>query len=242
MTVAAAKTRETTPRVGRPPRVSVAAIIEAAREIGLERVTLKEIADRLGVALATLYRHVKNRDELVRLAAFEAALERRLPDSKHGHWTELATRYAETLFESFLAEPQIIAELLKGRIGPHAEVDVLEQFLGEIEKHGFSEEEGVRLFHAIGTLTIGAAAGAIGQKASHASGMPWTASMHDTLAQRDADELPRVRRVLPRALDADPHQWRPALDALLAGFAAQRSEPQRAATRAVTEIPKRRPK
>jgi AcrR family transcriptional regulator len=202
----------------------VAAIIDAAREIGLERVTLKEIADRLGVALATLYRHVKNRDELVRLAAFEAALERRLPDSTHAHWTELATRYAETLFESFLAEPQMIAELLKGRIGPHTEVDVLEQFLAAIAKHGFSEEEGVRLFHAIGTLTIGAAAGAIGLKASRASGTAWTISMRQTLADRDADALPRVRRVFPRALEANPHQWRPALDALLAGFAAQRSE------------------
>jgi AcrR family transcriptional regulator len=224
---AAAKTRDAPARVGRPPRVSVAAIIDAAREIGLDRVTLKEIADRLGVALATLYRHVKNRDELVRLAAFEAALERRLPDRAHSHWTELATRYAETLFESFLAEPQMIAELLKGRLGPHAEIDVLEQFLGEIAKHGFTEEEGVRLFHAIGTLTIGAAAGAIGWKASRASGTPWTTSLRHALADRDADELPRVRRVFPRALDANPHQWRPALDALLAGFAAARGEKRR---------------
>ncbi|HZP10863.1 MAG TPA: helix-turn-helix domain-containing protein [Nevskiaceae bacterium] len=224
MTASAAKVRQTSARVGRPPRVSVAAIIEAAREIGLERVTLKEIADKLGVALATLYRHVKNRDELVRLAAFEAALERRLPDSTHAHWTELATRYAETLFESFVAEPQMIAELLKGRIGPHAEVDVLEQFLTEIAKHGFSEEEGVRLFHAIGTLTIGAAAGAIGWNASRSAGTPWTDSLRRTLAERDADELPRVRRVLPRGIDTNPHQWRPALDALLAGIAAQRGQ------------------
>jgi AcrR family transcriptional regulator len=217
-------TTVTAARVGRPPRVTVAAIIEVAREVGLERVTLKEIADRLGVALATLYRHVKNRDELVRLAAFAAALERRLPDREHADWSELATRYAETLFESFLAEPQMIAELLKGRIGPHVEVDVLEQFLGEIAKHGFSEEDGVRLFHALGTLTIGAAAGAIGWKASRANGAPWTQSMRQTLADRDADELPRVRRVFPRALDESPHQWRPALDALLAGFAAQRAQ------------------
>lgn len=227
----AATATATPARVGRPPRVSVAAIIEAAREIGLERVTLKEVAERLGVALATLYRHVKNRDELVRLAAFEAALERRLPDSAHAHWTELATRYAETLFESFVAEPQMIAELLKGRIGPHAEVDVLEQFLTEITKHGFSEEEGVQLFHAIGTLTIGAAAGAIGWKASRSAGMPWTTSLRHTLAERDAEELPRVRRVFPRALDTDPHQWRPALDALLAGVAAAREETLKRRTR-----------
>jgi AcrR family transcriptional regulator len=222
-TAAVARTVRT-PRVGRPPRVSVPMIIDAAREIGLEAVTLKDVADRLGVALATLYRHVKNRDELVRLAAFEMALERRLPDSRHDHWTGLATRYAESLFESFVAEPQLISELLKGSIGPHAEIDVLEQFLGEMDKHGFNAEEGVTLFHAIGTLTIGAAAGAIGLKASRAAGANWSASMKAALAQRDPEELPRVRRVFPRALDANPHQWLPALQALLAGFAAARGE------------------
>lgn len=212
-------------KVGRPPRVSVPAIIEAAREIGLDRVTLKGIADHLGVALATLYRHVKNRDELIRLATFELALERRLPDSAHAHWTELATHYAESLYESFVAEPQLIAELLKGRIGPHAEIDVLEQFLTEVRKHGFAVEEGVQLFHAIGTVVIGAAAGAIGLKASRVSGTNWNTAMRNALARRDRDELPLVRRVFPRALEtASPHQWMPALQAMLAGFAAARAK------------------
>ena len=65
------------PRVGRPPRVSVPAIIQAALEIGLEQASLKQIAEKLGVAPATLYRHVRNRNELLRLAAFELTLARR---------------------------------------------------------------------------------------------------------------------------------------------------------------------
>ena len=40
------------PRVGRPPRVNAQAIIEAAIAIGLEGVTLKQVADRLGVGRA----------------------------------------------------------------------------------------------------------------------------------------------------------------------------------------------
>jgi AcrR family transcriptional regulator len=228
MALSAAVKNVVPPRVGRPPRVTVPAIIEVAREIGLDRVTLKEIADRLEIGLATLYRHVRNRDELIRLATFEAALERRLPDSSHAHWTELATRYAESLYDSFVAEPQLIAELLKGRIGPHAEIDVLEQFLTEIRKHGFSVEQGVQLFHSIGTIVIGAAAGAIGLKASRAGGTNWTAAMRNALAERDRDELPLVRRVFPRALDDNPHQWMPALQAMLAGFAAARGQKRRA--------------
>jgi AcrR family transcriptional regulator len=215
---------EVAPRVGRPPRVSARAIIQAAAEIGLENVTLKQVADRLGVGIATLYRHVSSRDEMVRLAAFQITLNRVLPESGARHWSELATRYAESLYESFLAEPQLIGELLKGRLGPHAEVDVLEQFLAAMERHGFSTAEAVQLFHAIGMITIGAAAGQIGLEASKAANAPWKSSIRRTLAERDRAELPRVRQVLPAALEYERIPWLPNLQKLLAGIAAARGE------------------
>lgn len=211
-------------RVGRPPRVTVQAIVAAALEIGLDKVTLKQIAEQLGVAQATLYRHVNNRDELLRLAAFQLTLQRQLPGAANAHWSELAIRYAESLYEAFIAEPQLISQLLKGELGPHAEVDVLEQFLSAIGEHGFSETEGMQLFHAIGMISIGAAAGAIGFKVSKASARPWGKAMRRTLAERDPAELPQVRRVLPATLEIDSIPWLPALNALLAGIAASRGE------------------
>jgi AcrR family transcriptional regulator len=224
----AANKLETTPaatsRPGRPALVNTQAILRAAIEIGLDGVTLKQVADRLGVAVPTLYRHVRNRDELVRLAAFQITLARVMPHKPGAHWSELARQYAESLYESFLAEPQLIGELLKGRLGPHAEVDVLEQFLAALDPHGFSLEEGARLFHAIGMVTIGAAAGAIGLNASWAENLPWSMEMRRTLAERDANELPRVRQVLPGLLQTETIPWKPTLERLLAGIAAERGE------------------
>ena len=211
-------------RVGRPPSVTVQAIVAAALEIGLEKVTLKQIADQLGVAQATLYRHVNNRDELLRLAAFQLTLQRQLPTAANAHWTDLAVRYAESLYEAFTSEPQLINQLLKGELGPHAEVDVLEPFLSAICQHGFNELVGVQLFHSIGMITFGAAAGAIGLKASKVAGKPWSESMRRTLAERDEAELTQIRRVLPATLNIDPIPWLPSLHALLAGIAASRGE------------------
>lgn len=211
-------------RVGRPPRVTVQEIVAAALEIGLEKVTLKQIADRLGVAQATLYRHVNNRDELLRLAAFQLTLQRQLPNAANAHWSDLAVRYAESLYEAFLNEPTLINQLLKGELGPHAEVDILEQFLGAICPQGFNELEGIQLFHSIGMITIGAASGAIGLKASKAMGKPWGESMRRTFAERDESELPQIRRVLPLTLNIDPIPWLPSLYALLTGIAAARGE------------------
>jgi AcrR family transcriptional regulator len=211
--------------VGRPPRVSVQAIVKAATEIGLENVTLKQVADRLGIGVATLYRHVHSREEMIRLAAFQLMLERAMPaDDSAAHWSELAMRYAESLYKTFLAEPQLVSELLKGRLGPHAEVDVLEQFMAVMARHGFPEQEAMQLFHAIGTVTIGAAAGAIGQGASRQGGIPWSVEIRRTLAAREKDELPRVRRVLPPLLDLEMVPWLPTLHALLTGIAETRGE------------------
>ncbi len=215
------------PRVGRPPRVQAQDIITAAIEIGLEKVTLKQVADRLDVGIATLYRHVRNRDELVRLAAFRVALASRLPKREAApatHWAAIAIGYAETLFESFSTEPQLVYELMKGRLGPDAEIDFLEQFLSALEPHGFSAEQGVHLHHAIAMLAIGAAVGANSVAACNSAGVPQDVAMRRALAERDPGELRRVRSALDVYLNAEPRQWMRSLQDLLTGIAVSRGE------------------
>ncbi|MFC4250813.1 MAG: TetR/AcrR family transcriptional regulator [Sinimarinibacterium flocculans] len=216
------------PRVGRPPRVQAPDIIAAAIEIGLDKVTLKQVADRLGVGIATLYRHVRNRDELVRLAAFRVALTSRLPrrDAEPaGHWTTVAIGYAETLFESFAREPQLVYELMKGRLGPDVEIDFLEQFLAALEPHGFTPAQGVQLHHAVAMLAIGAAVGATSVVAAVDAGLPQDAAMRRALAERGRHELPRVRSARDVYVNTDPSQWLRALHDLLRGIALSRGEP-----------------
>ena len=217
----------TAPRGGRPPRVQAQDIVNAAIEIGLEKVTLKQVADRLDVGIATLYRHVRNRDELVRLAAFRVALASRLPKREAApatHWGAIAVGYAETLFESFAREPQLVYELMKGRLGPDAEIDFLEQFLAALEPHGFSAEQGVHLHHAIAMLAIGAAVGANSVVACNSAGIPQDVAMRRALAERDPSELRRVRSALDAYLNAEPRQWMRALHDLLTGIAVSRGE------------------
>jgi AcrR family transcriptional regulator len=61
-----------------PDRTSLEEIIAAARAIveadGLARLTMQAVADRVGVRAPSLYKRVRNRDELVRLVA-EATVE-----------------------------------------------------------------------------------------------------------------------------------------------------------------------
>lgn len=212
------------PRVGRPPSLNTQDIIAAALEIGLDTVSFKQLAVRFRVNVATIYRYVRNRNELLRLAAFQLTLSRRLPDQEHAHWSQLALRYAEEMFESFMQEPELVAELLKGSIGPHVEIDVLDQFLGAMSRYGFSPDQGLRLHRAIGMMAIGAATGVIAVKARQAAGMPWQVEIRRTLIERADTDLPNVRLALGEYLNLDERSWLLPLHQLLAGIAAERGE------------------
>ena len=51
-------------KVGRPARIDRDAIAEAVLELGLDGISMKAVADHLGVSVAGLYHHVSNRREL----------------------------------------------------------------------------------------------------------------------------------------------------------------------------------
>ena len=212
------------PRPGRPPSVSTQAIIQAALEIGLDKVSFPQLAARLDVNVATIYRYVRNRAELLRLAAFQLTLSRRLPEQEHAHWSQLAMRYAEEMFESFMLEPELVGEFLKGSIGPHVEIDVLDQFLGAMARYGFSPEQALDLHEAVGILVIGAATGVIAVRARAAAGTPWQLEIRRTLAERADGELVQLRRAQKAYLHRDEWQWLLPLHQMLSGIAAERGE------------------
>ena len=79
-----------TERQGRPPTISRADVVDAAarlaEQVGLDRFTMSQLADELGVAPMTAYHHVANRTELVHLVV-ERLLDRiEIPGPEAGPW------------------------------------------------------------------------------------------------------------------------------------------------------------
>src|SRR5215471_13622158 len=62
-------------------------------EVGLDELTMRRLAERLGVKAASLYRHVRNKDELLALLGDEISAEIPLPRSS-GTWREQLTQSA----------------------------------------------------------------------------------------------------------------------------------------------------
>jgi AcrR family transcriptional regulator len=55
------------PRRGRPRKIDQTKIVAAAVELGLDAFTMQSVAEALGVSPATLYTHVRGRDEVLAL-------------------------------------------------------------------------------------------------------------------------------------------------------------------------------
>jgi AcrR family transcriptional regulator len=80
----------------------VRAALTLLDEVGLDELTMRRLAERLGVKAASLYRHVHNKDELLALLGDEISGEIPLPRAS-GRWQEQLTEIASNVRRGLLA-------------------------------------------------------------------------------------------------------------------------------------------
>jgi AcrR family transcriptional regulator len=97
---------------GRPPRLSRDRIVAAALDGGLDDLTMRELAARLGVAHSALYRWVRDRDELFDMVG-EVMVARVLPadEPTARTWRAWLARLAWAMHDEFLAVPGYAARI-----------------------------------------------------------------------------------------------------------------------------------
>ena len=108
---------DTTPvraRPGRPAQLSRELIVAAALQGNLETLTMRELADRLGVSHAALYRWVDSRDALFDLVS-EVMIERILPadEPRGAQWRPWLRRVAWAMHDQFTAVPGYAGRLAR---------------------------------------------------------------------------------------------------------------------------------
>jgi AcrR family transcriptional regulator len=102
------------PRPGRPPQLSREQIVAAALRGNLDTLTMRELADRLGVTHGALYRWVGGSDALFDLIS-EVMVERILPAGQPGGraWRPWLARLAWAMHDQFLAVPGYASRLAR---------------------------------------------------------------------------------------------------------------------------------
>jgi hypothetical protein len=141
--------------VGRPRRLTLDAIIDAACTVGIERLEMSSVAERLNTGVATLYGYVRGRGHLLELVA-ERMASRALVDHYGGTWQEVLLGHAALCFEMFKSKPELIGNLIGGE-KTDSEVAYAENIIAMLEKRGLSEEQAVDVYVETNQAVIGAA-------------------------------------------------------------------------------------
>jgi AcrR family transcriptional regulator len=142
---------------GRPPRLTLERLLAGADEIGLDSLTMKSLAAHLGVGIATVYRFASSKEELVRMATVSRTKRPGFKEQDHQDWRQFATAFGQEMLKMYTDEPQLIALMISGGVGPEIEAPTLNHFLAALDRRGFNADSAMRLYYAIGALALGCA-------------------------------------------------------------------------------------
>ena len=132
------------PRRGRPPKISVDEVVDAAIEVadheGLDALTMRRLAERLGVGVMSLYSYVASRDDLIVLMVDQVVGRAQLPEMC-GDLRARLTLVAEVELAVRRAHPWLHdADGVRAWLGPHV-ADRYEWQLSAVEGVGLEDVE-----------------------------------------------------------------------------------------------------
>ncbi|QJB68761.1 TetR/AcrR family transcriptional regulator [Parasphingorhabdus halotolerans] len=142
---------------GRPRLLTHDEIIEAALELGLEGLTMKQLAMHLNVGTATLYQYWDGRKELMQAAAVHALSDLALPKDSGQHWSNYAYEFTLCIQNYLASSPSLLITNHVREYGFEVQFKLAEQFLSAMDRRGFDPKEGMQLFNMVGSVAFAGA-------------------------------------------------------------------------------------
>jgi AcrR family transcriptional regulator len=149
-------------------------IIEAAVEIvgagGYEEMTIRGLAAQLGVAPMSLYRHIRDKDDLLDEVVDRLLAKAWRPSAAEGDWQEWVIEAAAKLRVFLVSQPAALHVYLRHPVVSPAAVERMDAMMDVLRRTGAGDETARRAYGALHTYTIGFAA----LEASRARSAPGT--------------------------------------------------------------------
>ena len=209
-------------------RIVTAALRVMDRE-GADGLSMRTLAQELDTAPTSLYRHVRNKGELLDLVLDSLMGEVQLPPEQ-ADWRVAMQSVAINLRAVLMRHRD--AAILHGErmaIGPNA-LQRMEYMCSKLISSGFSDEQAGVAAATVVNYTVGSVLGEVMPTAAlEASGYTWEQFAAEMSRRVDAlplDRYPTVRRMLPMLLGHHHDQpFEYGLEALLDGLAVRRGYP-----------------
>jgi AcrR family transcriptional regulator len=206
---------------GRPPRVSRADIVRAARRIvdeeGLERLTMRRLATEVGATSMALYHYVRDKDALLLLLLDDFAATMRRPRLPADPRRRIVAVF-NALHDGLASCPWIVEVLTADDLMSESALWYVDQVVGAAIDAGLAPDEAVRAYRALWYYTAGEI---IVRQSATARRLASTTPTHrdDVFAHLDAERFPHLRAVAaawPRLTARDT--YRAGLEALVTGL------------------------
>lgn len=183
-------------RRGRPPRLSREAIVAVARVIverdGIEALSMRRVATELGSSPMALYRHVRDKDELLVLLLDALAREVSRPALSCDPRTRLA-QVCRAMHDGLAEHGWVVEVLAQGDLIAPSILWLVEEIVAGLMACGLSPTEAADGYRAIWQFTVGELMIGQGVARTAALGrMPFVISVLTTV---DPDELPALAAV-----------------------------------------------
>ncbi|WP_433449730.1 TetR/AcrR family transcriptional regulator [Streptomyces sp. CA-142005] len=133
--------------------------VELLDDEGLEGLNMRSLGKRLGAAATAVYWHVKNKDDLVLLAADRVWQEIELPALDADDWRETATVTADRLHAMLVRHPWLVQAIGSHLLYGTGKARYDDHLLGVFETAGFTPQEADRAAGALVTYVLGNALG-----------------------------------------------------------------------------------
>jgi AcrR family transcriptional regulator len=125
---------------------------------GAEALTMRRLAEELGMSPMALYRYFPSKTELMDAAIELAAPQVALPEPAGGPWREQLAELARALFRACVRHPSVALERFNRPLQTPAAMRVTDTTIALLLEAGLSRKEAVAAFKALLVHTLGAAA------------------------------------------------------------------------------------
>ncbi|MFF2364196.1 TetR/AcrR family transcriptional regulator C-terminal domain-containing protein [Streptomyces sp. NPDC058122] len=210
----------------------VRAAIELLDDEGLDGLNMRSLAQRLGSAATAVYWHIKNKDDLVRLAGDAVWGEVEVPDLDTTDWRTAAAAHATGVYAMLGRHPWLVQAFGSHLLYGSAQARHSDFSLAVYEKAGFPAADADRAAAAALAFVLGSTLGPAAQvslnRRLNKSGEDAEELMADTMrrATETARQFPHLRKRLDTTAateyaGAPDHSFEFGLRSLLDGFEAR---------------------
>ncbi|MHC5902909.1 TetR/AcrR family transcriptional regulator C-terminal domain-containing protein [Streptomyces sp. S6] len=206
---------------GRRAGIDLPRIIEAARSLDSDAVTMQAVADKLGVDRKAVNHHVSDRASLLRLLALDSlsrsssAIE--IP--AEASWQEACRSYATAFTESLIAADALAEHLMPDDSLYAPFIEPAEALAGKLTEAGFDDEAAVRSLALLTNLCWAHARDVIHVSRSGERLRPRLT--RELVAGRDPEAFEHLSRIVERGVDTyDGRQLELSVEVFVRGIEA----------------------